>query len=49
MFESGSSRRRWVHLMDPENEEYGVDLDDLIAITEYMVEVSSKRPTAPPV
>ncbi len=48
MFESGSSRRRWTRLMDPENEEYGVDLDDLIGVTQFMVELSSGRPTTPP-
>lgn len=41
---NGSSRRRWIELMDPDNEE-GVQLHDLIDIAEWVMSLSTDRPT----
>jgi len=41
---NGSSRRRWGVLMDPRNDE-GIALQDLIDIAEWVIGLSTDRPT----
>lgn len=41
---NGSSRRRWQALMDPRNDE-GIHLMDLVDIGEWVVSLSTDRPT----
>lgn len=43
--DNGSSRRRWQHLMEVDDEAV-VELEDLIAVAEYLVAEGSDRPTA---
>lgn len=44
-FDAGSSRRRWAHLMDPENLDEAVDLADMVDIAKWVVGLSVDRPT----
>lgn len=46
-FEAGSSRRRWQHLLDVDDE-VEVELDDITAFYEVLVEAASDRPTQRP-
>lgn len=44
--EAGSSRRRWLHLMDPENDELTVELEQVMAVFEYLIgQAGGDRPT----
>lgn len=42
---NGSSRRRWAALMDPDNQEDGVDIQDLFDISEWVIGLATDRPT----
>lgn len=46
-FEAGSSRRRWIHLLDLDDE-VEVELDDITSFYEALVEAASDRPTQRP-
>ena len=41
-----TTKRRWLHLMT-ENDDAIVDLEDLMSVAEYVIEVATGRPTAP--
>jgi len=45
-FEAGSSRRRWLYLME-EDDEVVVDAKDLMALMEWLVRMAAGRPTEP--
>ncbi len=45
-FEAGSSRRRWLYLME-DDDEVIVDADDLVKLFEWLVSVAARRPTVP--
>lgn len=44
-FEAGSSRRRWLALMDPDNEAEGVQLADMMDLAKWVVGLAVDRPT----
>lgn len=46
-FEAGSSRRRWIHLLDVDDE-VEVELDDITELYEKLIEAASDRPTQRP-
>lgn len=46
-FEAGSSKRRWIHLLDVDDE-VEVELDDITKFYEVLVEEASDRPTQRP-
>lgn len=46
-FEAGSSKRRWLHLLD-DDDEVEVELDDITDFYEALVEAVSDRPTQRP-
>lgn len=41
-----TTKRRWLHLMT-ENDDALVDLNDLMEVAEYVIELATGRPTAP--
>lgn len=43
---SWTTKRRWLHLMT-ENDDAIVDLNDLMEVAEYVIELATGRPTAP--
>lgn len=43
-FEAGSSRRRWVHLMEYDDD-VEVELDQITAVFEYLTSAAAERPT----
>jgi hypothetical protein len=43
-FEAGSSRRRWVHLME-EDDEVTIELDQMVALMEDVIAAVGDRPT----
>ena len=46
-FDAGSSRRRWIHLLDVDDE-VEVELDDITDFYEALIEAASDRPTQRP-
>ena len=46
-FDAGSSKRRWLHLLD-DDDEVEVELDDITDFYEALVEAASDRPTQRP-
>jgi hypothetical protein len=46
-FEAGSSKRRWIALLD-QDDEVDVELDDIAGFYEVLVEAASDRPTRRP-
>jgi hypothetical protein len=42
---NGSSRRRWVALMDPDNEDEAVQLGDMMDLAKWVVGLAVDRPT----
>lgn len=44
-FDAGSSRRRWLALMDPDNEAEGVQLADMMDLAKWVVGLAVDRPT----
>lgn len=44
-FDAGSSRRRWLSLMDPDNQTDAVHLGDMVDIAKWVVGLAVDRPT----
>jgi hypothetical protein len=44
-FGAGSSRRRWTALMDPANDDEGVQLGDMMDLAKWVVGLATDRPT----
>jgi len=43
-FDAGSSKRRWAHLMD-RDDDLIVDIEQMVEVIEYLIEQTSGRPT----